>query len=48
VVSEETATITVAANGKLWRDFTPAQVRELVSGRPLREVAESAGIEVHS
>jgi len=48
VVSEETATITVAANGKLWRDFTPAQVRELVSGRTLREVAESAGIEVHS
>jgi diadenylate cyclase len=48
VVSEETATITVAANGKLWRDFTPAQVRELVSGRTLREVAESAGIEVHA
>jgi diadenylate cyclase len=44
VVSEETATITVAANGKLWRDFTPAQVRELVSGRTLREVGESACI----
>lgn len=48
VVSEETATITVAANGKLWRDFTPLQVRELVSGRSLRDVAESAGIEVHA
>ncbi|HEY4218353.1 MAG TPA: diadenylate cyclase CdaA [Gemmatimonadaceae bacterium] len=48
VVSEETATITVAANGKLWRHFTPAQVRELVSGRALHDVAESAGLEVHA
>jgi len=39
VVSEETATITVAANGRFWRDFTAAQIRELVSGRALREVA---------
>lgn len=48
VVSEETATITVAANGRLWRDVTLAQLRELVSGRPLREVARDQTIEVHS
>jgi diadenylate cyclase len=48
VVSEETATITVAANGRLWRDFTPSQVRDLVSGRPLREVSREAGIEIHA
>ena len=51
VVSEETATITVAASGRLWRDFSPLQVRDLVAGRPLREVAalpHDAGFEVHS
>jgi len=48
VVSEETAMITVAANGRLWRDFTASQVRDLVAGRPLAQVAQSAGIEVHS
>ena len=48
VVSEETATITVAANGRLWREATLAQVRELVSGRPLRDVARDQTIEVHS
>lgn len=48
VVSEETATITVAANGRLWRDVTLAQLRELVSGRPLRDVARDQTIEVHS
>jgi diadenylate cyclase len=39
VVSEETATVTVAANGRLWRDFSAGQIRALVSGRSLREVA---------
>jgi len=48
VVSEETAMITVAANGRLWRDFTAPQVRDLVAGRPLAQVAQSAGLEVHS
>jgi diadenylate cyclase len=43
VVSEETATISVAENGQLWRQVTSQQVRELVSGRSLREVAEAAG-----
>ncbi|HEX8946030.1 MAG TPA: diadenylate cyclase CdaA [Gemmatimonadaceae bacterium] len=48
VVSEETAMITVAANGRLWRDFTATQVRDLVAGRPLAQVAQAAGFEVHS
>jgi diadenylate cyclase len=48
VVSEETAMITVAANGRLWRDFTATQVHDLVAGRPLAQVAQSAGLEVHS
>jgi len=45
VVSEETAAITVALNGRLWRDFTPNQVRDLVAGRPLAQVAQAAGVE---
>ena len=48
VVSEETATITVAADGVLWRDFTATQVRELVSGRTFREVTGAAEVEVTS
>ena len=51
VVSEETATITVAANAHLWRDFSAQQVRDLVAGQPLREVASLAydqGIQVPS
>jgi diadenylate cyclase len=47
VVSEETAAITVALNGRLWRDFTPLQVRDLVAGRPLEQVAQAAGVELH-
>lgn len=48
VVSEETATITVAADGVLWRDFTATQVRELVSGRSFREVTGAAEVEITS
>lgn len=48
VVSEETATITVAANGRLWRDVTPLQVRELVAGRPFRDMSTEPAIEAHS
>jgi diadenylate cyclase len=33
VVSEETSTISVAARGRLERDVTPAQVREMLAGR---------------
>jgi diadenylate cyclase len=38
VVSEETAAITVAVTGRLLRDIAPAQVRDLVAGRSIREV----------
>jgi diadenylate cyclase len=48
VVSEETAMITIASNGRLWRDFTAPQIRDLVAGRPLAQVAQAAGLEVHS
>ena len=50
-VSEETAMITVASTGRLWRDFSALQVRDLVAGSPLREVASlthDAGIQTHS
>jgi diadenylate cyclase len=48
VVSEETAAITVAANGRLWREVTPLQVRELVAGRPLRQISPETGREIHT
>ena len=48
VVSEETATITVAANGRLWRDFTAAQLRALVAGRSIREVSGAMEVKVTS
>jgi diadenylate cyclase len=48
VVSEETAAITVAANGYLWREVTPQQVRDLVAGRPLRQISPETGLEVHT
>lgn len=41
VVSEESSTISVAVNGQLWRDFSAAQVRELIAGRPLRQVVDA-------
>jgi diadenylate cyclase len=46
VVSEETAAISVAANGRLARDVTPARVRELVAGAPMREVVAARGVDV--
>lgn len=48
VVSEETATITVAQNGQLWRDVSPLQVRELVAGRPVGTLSKETPIEVHT
>lgn len=48
VVSEETAAITVALSGRLWREFTALQIRELVAGRPLREVRREAVIDIPS
>jgi diadenylate cyclase len=46
VVSEETAAISVAANGRLARDVSPARVRELVAGGTLREVVTPQGVDV--
>jgi diadenylate cyclase len=40
VVSEETSTISVALAGRLTRNLSPSQVRDLVSGRPARTTAE--------
>jgi diadenylate cyclase len=48
VVSEETAAITVAVTGRLLRDVTSTQVRDLVAGRPIRDVIASAGEEVEN
>ena len=42
VVSEETAAITVAVTGRLLRDVSSTQVRDLVAGRPIRDVISSA------
>lgn len=44
VVSEETTAITVAQNGRLWRDVTATEVRELVAGRSLKQLAREAEI----
>jgi diadenylate cyclase len=48
VVSEETAAITVATNRRLWREVTPLQVRDLVAGRPLRQIWPETEIEIHT
>ena len=48
VVSEETSTISVASNGRLWRNLTAPQVREMIAGRTLRQVSEQAGIEIRA
>jgi diadenylate cyclase len=48
VVSEETATITVAENGRLVRDVTPPQVRDLVAGDRKERVSHDAGMAIRS
>lgn len=48
VVSEETATITVAQNGRIGRDLPIEQVRELVSGRTLRQLSRDAEVGISS
>jgi diadenylate cyclase len=40
VVSEETSTISVALAGRLTRNLTPSQLRDIVSGRAARSTAE--------
>jgi diadenylate cyclase len=46
VVSEETSTISVALAGRLTRNLTPAQVRDVVSRRPARSGAEPSVAEL--
>jgi diadenylate cyclase len=49
VVSEETATITVAVNGRLVRDVTPTQVRDLVTGESKNDrVSRDSGLAVRT
>lgn len=43
-VSEETTTISVAGNSRLWSSVSPLQLREMIAGRPLSEVAREAGL----
>jgi diadenylate cyclase len=42
VVSEETATISVAQNARLARDISPLEVREVVAGRSVRQLVRHA------
>jgi diadenylate cyclase len=45
VVSEERATISVAERGQLFRDLTPAGVRDMLAGRaPQHVVPTAAGV----
>ena len=46
VVSEETSTISMALAGRLTRNVTPAQLRDLISGRTARAGAEHAVAEL--
>ncbi|HEX4682163.1 MAG TPA: diadenylate cyclase CdaA [Gemmatimonadaceae bacterium] len=48
VVSEETAAITVAQNGRFGRDMSIEQVKELVSGRTLRQLTRDAEVGISS
>ena len=46
VVSEETSTISIALAGRLTRNLTPPQLRDLISGRSARAAAEHAVAEL--
>lgn len=47
VVSEERATVSIAERGRLWRDLSTAEVRDVLSGRtPARAALEAAGTPV--
>lgn len=44
VVSEETATVSVAERGRLWRELSPHQLREMLAGHtPTRVPADAMG-----
>lgn len=44
VVSEETSAISIASNGKLRRNLTPVQLREILAGRAVAPTADSQAI----
>ena len=44
VVSEETSAISIAANGKLRRNLTPTQLREILAGRASAPTADTQAI----
>jgi diadenylate cyclase len=44
VVSEETGSISLASGGRLMRNVPPGQLRDVLSGRPLRATAEFAAV----
>ena len=45
VVSEETAIVSVADRGQLFRDLTPHELRDMLSGRaPARMIADAVGV----
>jgi diadenylate cyclase len=46
IVSEESSTISVASGGRLQRGLTPAQVREVISGKPARAAVDHPPVEV--
>src|SRR5438874_8472941 len=48
VVSEETAAISAAVQGRLWRILTTAQLRDLLAGLPPRSSAEQSKLEARA
>jgi diadenylate cyclase len=48
VVSEETASVTLAANGRLWRATASGQVKDFIAGLPLPRASDELGITVRS
>jgi len=48
VVSEETAAISVAYQGRLSRGLSPQQVRDVIAGRPPRSTAEHPVLEMRT
>jgi diadenylate cyclase len=47
VVSEQTAAISVAREGRLMRGLTAPQVRALIAGRPVATTAEQPVLQIH-
>ena len=45
VVSEETSSMSVAVQGRLWRNLTPPQLRDMLAGNPPRQSGEPQSLE---